>query len=304
MSEKRFTPIDLDPGERPLPAWVKDAHINWMEGFGNSPHLHVRCRHDPLAFANFGNPVWEKRGSKTWIAEHEGVASVHYHNGAVSRQPFIEHAGWIDGKWNHDIQATLDGEPRFDRDGLWADQPSKPFMGGGIFETRHMLATTQQEGYAGRHIDITLKNGDNVRLRGPWHGGAPEGYSEVYYYIDRDEDAKQSRRWWKPWYKRGGYFGLHVRTELLLDIFATYQPHVPWGTVTTPIIGGESTRLEPLRPETGLPKGFYLDPDQCPGHRFSFNHYQTGPQPYDRCDFCEVRRDPSWVSPYERKAAA
>ncbi len=301
--EKRFEPVEMAAGPRALPGWVRGAHINWMDAYANSPHLHIRCSRDPLEFQWAGNPVWEKRANGMWIAEQDGVAAVHYHKGAVSLTSFQERVGWINGKFDAQLQDTLDGEPRVDRTGCWPDQPGRPCMGGGIYETREILATTQQEGYAGRHIDITLKTGELVRLRGPWHGGAPEGYSEVYYYIDRPEDQRRGR-WWRPWYNRGGFFGLYVRTELLLDIFATFTPHVPWCIHTTVNRHGETHRLEPIRPEIGLPKGWHVAPDQCPGHRYGVTHYQSGPLPSDQCAFCEERRDPDWVSPYGKRAAA
>lgn len=308
---KSFEPIGLAAGPRSLPDWVRGVHINWMDGYGNSPHLHVRCRRDPLAFSRVGSPVWGpfdclnhlNEKCRGWIAEQDGVAAVHYHSGKVSLTPFQERVGWVGNGFDALLQDTLDGEPRVDRTGCWPDQPGRPSMGGGIYETRQILATTQQEGYGGRHIDITLKSGELLRLRGPWHGGAPEGYSEVYYYIDKPEDQRRGR-WWRPWYNRGGYFGLYVKTDLLLDIFATFVPHVPWCSVTTVNRLGETRRLEPMRPEIGLPKDWHVQPEQCPGHRYGMTSFQNGPHPGDRCVFCEQRRDPAWVSPYDKRAAA
>lgn len=301
MSVRNFERIGLVEGPRKLPLWARDAHIDWMDGYGNSPHLKVRCRTDPLAFAKFGNPAWEKVGSKTWIAERDGVAAVHYHEGAVRPAKFTRKIG---GEWDITKPQLLDGEPWIDTTGLWPDQipNAKPKMGGTEHETFTMLATTQQEGYAGRHFDITLKDGTDVRLRGPWHGGAPDGFVELYYDID-DHLAKTAgrpnNRWYRKWYARGGYFGLFMRPEVLLDIFATFLPHVPWAMVADE----KRCTLQPLRPETGLPKGFHVDPARCPGHRYGMTAYQSGPHPGDRCALCNERRDPSWVSPYERKPA-
>lgn len=306
-----FEPLALAAGRRSLPDWARGAHINWMDGYDNRPHLHIRCSRDPLEFSKAGAAVWDRfdclnylgKKSRGYIAECDGAAAVHYHDGAVALTPFQERVGWINGKFDPQLQDTLDGGPRVDRAGCWPDQPGRPSMGGGIYETRQILATTQQEGYAGRHIDITLKSGELFRLRGPWHGGAPEGFIEVYYYIDRLEDQRRGR-WWRPWYNRGGFFGLYVRTELLLDIFATFQPHIAWCTVTEVNRFGESHRLEPMRPETALPKGWHVSPEDCPGHRYGMTSFQGGPHPGDRCTFCEQRRDPDWVSPYDKRAAA
>lgn len=266
--------IAMPAGPRKLPAWVRDAHVDFREGWANSPDIKVRCRTDPLAFTDDDAPVWERLGKDGWIAEHEGVARVHYHSGAVRETEFEEHVRWI-------VPPS--------RENMWKGEAEK--------RKYTMLATTKQDGYGGRHFDIVLRDGTPVRLRGPWHGGAPEGFTEVYY--DTDEHlAKNGRFRNRPkWYQQGGFFGLVLRHELLLDIVATYQPHLRWGWVTTRTRDGERRVLEPLRPETDLPKGWYVKPSACPGHRFDKNVYGGEDKPWDRCSLCNQSRDPEWSQP-------
>jgi hypothetical protein len=301
-ANKRFEPLNLAAGPRDLPAWVKGAHIDWMDGYGNSPHLKVRCAADPLGFSDFGNPAWEKVGADCWIAERDGVASVHYHSGAVRPTEFTRKIG---GEWDPTKPQLLDGRPWIDTAGLWPDQiaNAKPKMGGLEHETFTMLATTQQDGYAGRHFDITLKDGTNVRLRGPWHSLAPKGFVSLYY--DTDDHIQNCRSGWRVWRQRkwhelGGFFGLYVRTELVLDIFASFQPHAPWATIIETRKDGERRWIEPMRPETQMPKGWYVEPEGCPGHRYSLSSGE--PKPYDSCVFCHERRDPAWRFPHEQAA--
>ena len=272
--------IELPAGPRDLPDWARDAHINWMEPYSNRPALKVRCRTDPLAFSNAGNPVWEKVGKDCWIAERDGVAAVHYHGGQVREVEFQRHLGWLE-----------------------KPGPENKFKGVAKTEAYTMLATPQSEGYAGRHFDVTLKDGQTVRLRGPWHGPSPAGFVEISF--DTDEaiakyGGRPGSRWWRPWHQRGGYFGLYIRPELLLDIFATFLPHVSW-CWTWDKKG--RLGLEPLRPETGLPKGWMVEADQCPGHRFARSPYGGKEHPGDRCAFCNQKRDPNWIAPWERKKA-
>ena len=297
----RVETVNLPSGPRSLPSWCRGGHINWRWPYSNSPDYMVRCATDPLAFSTSGAPVWRMfdwhDGSKKgrgWIAEREGVAACHYHDGAISLTEFEERVRWI-------------------------EKPSQANGWKGEAETRKykMLATAQQDGYAGRHFDITLaaqvipiysretgtvmtkvEHGTKLRLRGPWHGGAPSGYTETSYWID-DRSARYGS--WverRKWYDRGGYFGLYIKPAILLDIMATYEPHVPWAMVTESWKGRDEQRLRPLVPETGLPKEWKVNPDQCPGHDYVLSPYSTGPnrtRPNDKCKFCGRMRDPEWV---------
>lgn len=296
----KVEPLELAPGPRKLPSWCRGGHINWHWGYGNSPSYMVRCATNPLAFTHHGAPAWRMftyqyggKSGRGWIAEREGVASCHYHDGAISMTEFEEHVRWL-------------------------EKPSQANNWKGTAETRkyQMLATAQQDGYAGRHFDITLDaqeipiysretgtvmtkvaRGTKLRLRGPWHGGAPEGYTETSYWVDAD--APKHGAWIKtrPWYARGGYFGLYIKPEILLDILATYEPHVPWAITTETWGGKERIYRSPLVPETGLPKGWRVHPDQCPGHDFIISQYATGrdrTRPSDSCRFCGTLRQPGW----------
>lgn len=272
-----FEIIERDAGPRDLPAWARDAHINWYDGYGNRPQLKVRCRADPLAFSSFGNPAYDLREGGMWIAEQDGVASVHYHGGALRQTEFERHVRWLENP-----------------------AQTNNWKGEAEIEKYTMLATTQQDGYAGRHFDITLKDGSNVRLRGPWHGGSPDGFMEINYDIDDSiaRNAGRVNRWWRPWHARGGYFGLYIRPQVVLDIFSTFLAHIEWCWVIEP--DGRRS-LEPIRPETSMPKGWKVDVTDCPGHQF----VKMGDKdhPWDACAFCERHRDLDYINPYKVKVA-
>lgn len=273
-----FERIEQKAGPRDLPAWARDAHIHWYDGYGNRPHLKVRCKTDPLAFSKSGNPAWEQLPKGCWLAEQDGVAAVHYHEGVVRETEFERHVRWIE-----------------------KPSQSNNWKGEAEVEKYTMLATTKQDGYAGRSFDITLKDGRDVRLRGPWHGRSPEGFMEISYDLDESilRNAGKVNRWWRPWHQHGGYFGLYIRPQLVLDIFATFLPHIAWCSVFEP---DNRFRFEPLRPETGMPKGWRVDEADCPGHQFVSMSGEE--KPFDSCAFCERHRDPNYVNPYARKAAA
>jgi len=295
-----FERIELAAGPRILPPWARDLHVEFMHGWGNRPRYKVRCRTDPLEFTRDGSPVWtwqkHKADSRCWKAERDGVAAVHYHGGRISMQTFDKHVRWI-------------------------EKPSKENSWNGAEERSEyrMLATSHSEGYGGRHFDITMAEcelpvfadgvttmtkieaGTPLRLRGPWHGGAPDGYLEISYDIDEKIDESMGWRAHRrpPWYRRGGYFGLYIKPEVFLDIAATFQPHLEWVWVTDRV----GRHLEPLVPQTGLPKGLHVDPADCPGHDYTRSGSSTNDNPFDQCKFCGERRDPNWVSPYGKAAA-
>lgn len=312
----RFEKLDLQAGPRPLPSWARDARINWRWGFSNRPDYLLRCRRDPLAFTD--GAVWRMfeyqddrydAGAKRigrqpkgrgWIAESEGVASCHYHSGTIRMTEFED--------------TVTDEKGRV----VWIEKPDYKAGNMGVPLTRKysMLATDKQEGYAGRAFEITLAEqtipiwdaearrsidtpvaaGTKLKLRGPWHGGAPEGYREVSYQYDKEPYNPCVRpSWRRKWHERLGYFGLLIQPEILLDIFATYLPHVEWARMTTEHKGEDRLTVEPLHPETGLPKEWRLDPARCE-HDFMLSNYSTNrrPQPSDDCRWCRAKRDPDW----------
>lgn len=312
----RFEVLDLAQGRRELPSWAWGARINWRWGFSNRPDYLLRCRHDPLGFAK--GAVWRmslyddapydagakrmarRSTGRRWMAEHEGVASCHYHSGTIRMTEF------------EDTVADEKGHV------VWIEKPDYKAGKQGVPQTRKytMLATDPQEGYAGRAFEITLAAqeipiwdselrrevitpvvaGTKLKLRGPWHGSAPEGYREVSYQFDREPYATPKRKGWhRKWHERVGYFGLCIRPSVLLDIMATYQPHIEWALMTFDHKGEDQVGVEPLHSETGLPKGWRLDQANCT-HDFMLSNYATNrrPQPSDDCRWCGVKRDPDW----------
>ena len=245
--EAQFEPIDQGEGPRSIPPWAKAAHINWMEGYGNAPAVALLFAYDPIKDIE-KTAVWYKRGSM-YIGEIEGVASVHYHGGPVA---------WRDKKLFR----------------LWT--PSK---GKGIRyrpDQRHevtvkALQTTMQEGYGGRTFivrmapDSDFHPGCEIELRGPWHGGAPDGYVEVSGLVYDAEHRKRhlaDLKWKRRlvhlgpdrfrWYRQTLCFGYYIREDIFLDVMAVLLPHIRWARVTT----SYGTRVQPLMPDTGLPKGW------------------------------------------------
>lgn len=312
----RFELLDLPAGPRILPPWAQDARIDWHWGYSNRPSYLLRCRYNPLGFTK--GPVWrlnfyDSKGTydagaasmgrlkegRAWIAAQDGVALCHYHSGTIRMTEFEDN---VTDEKGHIV---------------WVEKPDYKAGKHGVPQTRKysMLATDKQQGYGGSPFDITLaaqeipiwdaalqrnvmtpvEEGTKLRLRGPWHGGAPKGYREVHYQYD-SEPYTVTGRHQRKWHQRLGYYGLCIDPAILLDILTTYLPHVEWAKMTFADKDGDKVGWEPLHPETGLPDGWQLDPEDCQ-HDFMISNYSMGRRqaPSDDCRWCRAKRDPAWV---------
>lgn len=215
----------LPTAREPLPEWCLGAHVDWGNGHCGAPRLILKVRGTAYTWPG---QRFVKEGHKMYIARHDdGRALVYYHDGALSRVKLLDRR--------------------------------KP--GGGYFQMVadckevEVLATTKQDGFGGAEYWLTMDDGSDLVLRGPWHGGAPAGYVEVSlcdvtYSFYRD-------RWsmGRPWYLRGTGGFLYIKEELFLRIVARHCAHARVARV------GHSygARLEVYRAEWEMPKAAIYD---------------------------------------------
>lgn len=226
-----WSEVDRPVGPQPLPDWVRGAHVDWMNGCGNAPNVTVKARG---ALHHWEDQRFEKVGKEMYIARHpDGRAVAHYHRGAVSLVT-------IKDKRNHHVQDVLAGRRK--------ELPDVEVM-----------ATSQQSGYGGDNFWIKMLDGSDLVLRGPWHGGTPDGYVEVSV-VDVTSKYFQADRWNRnrPWFKRGGGPSVYLTEELFLRIVARYCAHAPVARVDH----SYGTRLEMFRAEWGMPKAFIYDQER------------------------------------------
>jgi hypothetical protein len=238
--------IDRPVGPHPLPAWIRGAHVNWMDGYGNSPHVSIKTVGE-----EWPNPVFSQRGT-AYVAEHpDGRLQIHFHDGTV-------------GKHKIQVFRSLDGTIRQHRryGPEWGDQPGLGTILNGVrsghepgeFVELEMRATTQQDGYAGRHFWLTMDDGEITVLRGPWRGGVPQGWTAITTI-----DCTKSNPWYVqrglPWWKRGGCFGLELRDDVYIAALSHFLPHLPLARVTY----SYGSYIEPFDPAWGEPKHFWLE---------------------------------------------
>ncbi len=229
---RSWRPYELPVGPHPIPRWAKGLHVEWMDGYGNWPNLILKASEN---VGSWPDMRFVQDGHRYMATHADGRASTHYHSGRISI-------------------TTMKRRVRTGRM-EWRDEEYEAY------------ATTQQEGYAGRHYPIVLGGvhplrGKEVVLRGPWHGSPPPGYSPVSFvdmsssHVRRDlQHAAKHPRASKPWFKHMAYFGLEIRHDVLAAIAARYLPHLQFALTQYET----HEQLEPMKPEWDCPKIWWLD---------------------------------------------
>lgn len=251
--------VERPVGPQPLPSWVRGANVRWDNGAANAPSVILKTTGD---VRQWDDKRWAKEDAKTYIARHpDGRAAVLYHDGPVSKaaawrvfvgdKPFT-HTWTVPDRRNGESWETAAqraGDEHLAKcrriDELYSEEkPAKEYR----IVVKLLEITTLQGGFGGDGYLLAMQDGTERMLRGPWHGGAPQGYVEVSGY-DSTSDATGWERS-RKWYRRGGYAGLYITEDLFLRIMARYCPHVPIMRVEH----SYGSRLEPYRVEWGAPK--------------------------------------------------
>lgn len=219
--------IDLPAGPQLVPAWVTAMHVRWMDSYGNAPSFALRVTEDARSWPD---KVFEQEGVR-YIARHpDGRAECYQQSGAL-RLTKLRRWQRPDGSF---VRAPYVDKDTRDAGGDWGEW--------------EVLATPQEEGFGGAHIDIVLADGRDVVLRGPWHGPSPLGFQECAYVNVNDRWMRPPRAGHPaaPWHNRGGIGGLLIQDDVFIRMFARFLPHLQLVRV--------GKFLQPLKPEWDAPK--------------------------------------------------
>lgn len=244
----RWSAIERAAGPVEVPEWCIGAHVYWMDEYSNPPDVRLKVRGDVRDWE--GKTFTCAKG--LYQAKHsDGRMEQYKHDGPVSLVPLQQFRS-ADGTIRHDRRYGPEwgNEPGFGTimDGVRSG--SEP----GEFVEVECLATTRQEGFGGSPIWVTMDDGREICLRGPWHVGAPEGYCETAFVNMDDAWSRRvnhDRPWWK-WVARGG---LYVPHDLMIRILSTFLPHLELAWVDY----GYAKGIEPLKPEWDAPKSIIHD---------------------------------------------
>lgn len=237
-------------GPHPVPTWCKGVHVDWMDGYSNSPHVTLKVIGD---VREWEGKRFRREDGKFYRARHgDGRLEQYAHSGTVSPtevQRWRSSDGSLRLFRRSGPEWAETGDKALGRlltgSGEWVEYGYEP----GEWVKITLPATTAQAGFGGANIPIQMEDGSELVLRGPWHVGAPEGYAEVAY-IDVSRENRWVRRKSLPWHRATARGGLFLRHDTFTAIMARFAAHLPLASVTY----GRATTLEPFRPEWGEPK--------------------------------------------------
>jgi hypothetical protein len=223
---KSWRRVEMPTGKLDIPAWALDLHINWMEGYGNFPHIEMLLAYDPLD-RNGESPARYRRPKPgVYIQSAEGMTNCHYHSGAVSENS--------EGK----LQTTRD-DGYSGRTFTIRMADDEPFWGGREIDLRGPWHGPPPEGTVEVYCHIRDEEKDERSRK--WRGRP----SMKHLGPDRC-------KWWNLQLT----FGWNVEVETFLRIAATKLPHIGWAWVQPDWTREGELRLEPIDPRTNCPKGY------------------------------------------------
>lgn len=247
--EVKWSRIDRPAGPVDVPAWCAGVHIEWLDDYGNPPSFRLKA-HGRLR-------DWDGKTftcvNGIYQAKHpDGRLEQYAHNGPVSLTKLgcFRRADGTIGKYRR-------FGPEWASEPGWGTISPKGVRSGhepGEWTEAEFLATTPQAGFGGAITWVTMEDGREIALRGPWHVGAPEGYTETAY-VDVDDQWFKDVQGSRPWYRGTGVGGLYITHDLAIRIISTFAPHLELAWVDY----GYAKGIEPLKPEWDAPKVVMLD---------------------------------------------
>lgn len=216
MGEITFDLVDRPTMPIELPEWVTGAKINWMEKYSNPPSIELLCAEYP----DWGEkPIYQHIGEYFIAKSKDGRCRTYKHGGRIGMHT---HRVWVSER-----TGQVSPHPRQGEAGRWEDRP--------------MLSTTRSDGFGGSKIFITLDDGRDLILWGPWSAGNPSGYQESALWIGKGNKIDR---------KRLSGVASAFSHDLIIRAAAVYLPHVELALVTN----NGRTSLEAILPGLWVPK--------------------------------------------------
>lgn len=292
--QQPWHPVEMPTGRQHLPEWLVGLHVDWCFGTAGEPRIKLKVNGNPHAWPD---QCWSAEPNGLYLTQHpDGRALAHYHKGAVRSaaawrvfkpdgRPFTYQWQVIDStNAQHPHETPLEAARREGEDNLARVRTLAPSVFSGphnmpkepqldytkcYIEVRMLETTTASEGYGGSHFPLTMQDGSERILRGPWHGGPPMGYAAV---TTVDEKQRTRRTRWDRgyrWHQMGGCFGLYISDDLLVRAIAHFQPHMRIACLPE----NYGNRIQPYLPQWG---GLKRDVYELERQR-AINHQPAGP---------------------------
>lgn len=247
-----WEPVELPSGPQAVPAWARDLRVDLVPQYEVSPPRWLLKADRNLR--DWPDKRFTREGDRFLAVSEDGRAECYYQAGPLSPVT-LKRFRTGDGKLHAYRPQSGKRVEEFGTDGrlIASYVPADP----GEWIEVERLATRQEDGFAGAHIDIILVDGTEVTLRGPWHGACPPGMVEGAYTESPSPYGWRGRR---PWHDTGG-ISLMLTEEVFLPIVARYAPHLRLARVDE----GYGPRLQVMLQEWGEPKAFYARRQRAEG---------------------------------------
>lgn len=230
--------IDRPVGPSPLvPEWCKGVHVNWMDEYSNSPDVRLKVHGSARRWEN---KRYRQEGDH-FRAYHPDGRMEQYSQKGPLRLDKVK-------RWQSPDGSLRNYAPT-EEIGTWNSATLKHENPTGKWIEVDRLCTRQEQGFGGSHYDLTMEDGTEIVLRGPWHTSGPEGYSEVAY-VDVTDDWARRVKGKRKWWQLTGMAGLHVRDDVFVAIMSRFAPHLELASVKEYGIAD----IQPLKPEWDAPK--------------------------------------------------
>lgn len=251
--------VELPTGRQALPTWARDLHVDFMDGYGNDPRYTLKAWGD---LRSWPDKRFVREGARFMAVSPDGRAEVYYQDGQL-RPAMLKRFRTTDGRLHAYRPQTGERVREYNAAGQMT-LSHVPYDPGEWVEVER-LCTPQQDGFGGAHIDITMEDGTEVTLRGPWHGGCPNGFVELAYADASRAGFARDAAWWRKTNRRQGVKdrpcwgtctgGLFLREDVFIRLFARYQPHLRLMRLRE----GERALVQATKPEWDAPKCVILD---------------------------------------------
>jgi hypothetical protein len=242
-SGRTWTPVELPTGPEPIPDWALDLHVEDMDyesrpNLATPPRVRIKAARD---LRTWQGRRFQVHGDLYLAESPDGIAEAFYQGGGLSPTKLRRYRTRDGALHTHPPllpRATVT-EPMRDQPGEWVEV--------------ERMATRQEQGFAGWNVDITLEDGTEATLRGPWHGGPPPGYVEAAY-VDATKLGDYAWMRGQPWHQLGGVV-VFVRLDVFAAIFARFAPHMRLAAVSY----GTATMVEAYDERWGAPRAWVVD---------------------------------------------
>lgn len=126
---------------------------------------------------------------------------------------------------------------------------------------KETLITPPSEGCGGSLMPITLADGTECTVRGPWYHGAPAGYNEFAFVdVSKIDERHVAPRFRRPWWRHTAFGGSFISDDLFLRAMAKHQAGVRVARVHR--FKDSPARLEPIHRDWETPKHWVYEAER------------------------------------------